>query len=392
MIRARPSRLAPITFVTESGAAAGGFTDPSAPGKGLCEACHRKTEFYRADGRGESHFTETCTVCHDHAAGFGPVVTAENCAVCHSAESARFAKPSAHSTNFPCDDCHAEVSAAAATGHRTVPTCESCHAAPATHAPPGTGALPCIQCHDPHGTDNVALVLETITTPQAGPRPILFDNRDGRADGSFASASSPGTGVCEVCHTATRFYRADGAGEPHPVTGCPGCHEHASGFDPLVSEATCTICHSAEGARFAKPSAHSSIFPCGDCHAEVSAEPGPGHRALPACQSCHATTATHAPPGTGALPCTRCHDPHGTDNIELVLDTIVTPQAGLRPIVFDNRDGRADGSFASASSPGTGVCEVCHTTTMFYRADGAGQPHFTLPCYPCHLHDAGFIP
>src|SRR6185295_10994178 len=62
------------------------------------------------------------------------------------------------------------------------------------------------------------------------------------------------------------------------------------------------------------------------------------------------------------------------------------------PIVFDNLEGRADGSFAGAAHPGTGLCEVCHTNTRHYRSDGTGQPHFDLPCYPCHAHTVGFLP
>ena len=61
-------------------------------------------------------------------------------------------------------------------------------------------------------------------------------------------------------------------------------------------------------------------------------------------------------------------------------------------VVFDNLDGRADGSFASASRPGSGLCESCHTTTRHYRSDGTGEPHFDLPCYPCHTHPRGFLP
>jgi hypothetical protein len=61
-------------------------------------------------------------------------------------------------------------------------------------------------------------------------------------------------------------------------------------------------------------------------------------------------------------------------------------------IVFDNLRGRADGSFASASHPGTGLCETCHTTTRYYRSDGLGEPHFELPCHPCHPHTIGFLP
>jgi hypothetical protein len=38
------------------------------------------------------------------------------------------------------------------------------------------------------------------------------------------------------------------------------------------------------------------------------------------------------------------------------------------------------------------VCEVCHTTTRFYRSDGTGEAHFGFPCYTCHPHDVGFLP
>ena len=69
-----------------------------------------------------------------------------------------------------------------------------------------------MQCHDPHGSQNIKLVRETITTPGGANRPITFDNLTGLADGSFANASAPGTGVCEICHTTTNHYRMDGTG------------------------------------------------------------------------------------------------------------------------------------------------------------------------------------
>jgi hypothetical protein len=156
-----------------------------------------------------------------------------------------------------------------------------------------------------------------------------------------------------------------------------------------VTETNCSVCHADEAARFMKPSAHSARFECGGCHAEVSPMPGPGHRAIEACQSCHPDRETHAPTGPPGLPCTQCHDPHGTGNVNLVLDVLTTIAGTQVPIQFDNYDGRADGSFASASAPGTGICEVCHTTTRFYRADGTGASHFTFSCLPCHLHAEG---
>jgi len=223
-------RAARVVFTTPDGAAPGGFTDPAHPGAGLCEVCHRKTDVYRANGRGAPHFGDACTVCHPHEAAFRPVVNDANCGICHAAEGARFALPSRHSAAFACSACHAEVAPAAGPGHRAVTACADCHAN-ATHAP-GGAAMPCTQCHDPHGTANTHLVLETITTPAGAARPIVFTTLAGRADGGFAGATAPGTGVCEICHTTTRFYRADGGGEPHFTDSCLPCHRHADGFRP----------------------------------------------------------------------------------------------------------------------------------------------------------------
>jgi predicted CXXCH cytochrome family protein len=390
--------LRPIDFHDAGGLVSGGFADPEAPGRGLCEVCHRKTDFYLASGHGKPHFTVNCTACHDHAVGFLPVITDANCAICHPDEAGRLARPSRHHDIFQeCSRCHAEVDPKPGPGHRAIPACADCHspAEIATHAPPGIAAFPCAQCHDPHGSNNIELVREVIHTPQGADQPVQFTNREGRADGSFASASAPGTGVCEICHATTRFYPASGHGQPHLTGNCMACHDHAQGFHPLVTDASCPVCHPSEAARLSKPSQHHDNFMlCSSCHAEVNPEPGPGHRAIAACADCHAPTdiATHAPPGISAFACAQCHDPHGSDNIELVREVIHTPQGTDRPVQFVNRDGKADGSFASVSDPGTGVCEICHTTTQFYRADGTGAAHFDLPCFPCHAHERGFAP
>jgi hypothetical protein len=230
-IRTPAGRLAPIRFDSEAGAAPGGFTDPTDPGKGLCEVCHRKTDVYRANGRGEPHFTEQCTLCHYHPAGFAPVASDQNCTICHATEGEAFAKPSKHSTLFACSGCHAEVTPTPGPGHRALEQCSACHADVRTHAPPGYD-FPCTQCHDPHGTDNIDLVLDAITTPLGTTPRIVFDNLLGRADGSFASASAPGSGVCEICHTTTLFYRAHGDGLPHFTFSCLPCHWHSRGFNP----------------------------------------------------------------------------------------------------------------------------------------------------------------
>lgn len=224
-------KILQVDFTSDAGAGPGGFTDPSHPGTGLCETCHRTTDVYRHDGTGAPHFTDTCTLCHLHAVSFDPVATPQNCAICHGDEAARHAMPSAHAA-IPCETCHAEVSPTPGKGHRAIEHCESCHQDRETHAPPGIAPFPCVQCHDAHGSANTQLVREVLTTPAGAMVPIRFDSLAGRADGSFASKSAPGTGICEVCHTTTMFYRADGSGAPHFTFSCLPCHLHTQGFEP----------------------------------------------------------------------------------------------------------------------------------------------------------------
>lgn len=230
------NRFRPIDFHDAGGAVPGGFVDPTAPGHGLCEVCHRDTRFFPANGRGETHFTSDCALCHDHGVGFQPVVSDANCTICHADEAARLAKTSLHHDRFTgrCSSCHAEAAPAPGPGHRTTSACLDCHAATrvAGHMPPG-GPTACTQCHEPHGSDNARLVRDVIRTPQGDDRPVRFDDAlTGQADGSFASASAPGTGLCEACHTRTQFYRADGGGAAHYTTLCTRCHPHSAGFAP----------------------------------------------------------------------------------------------------------------------------------------------------------------
>jgi len=232
-IRTR-GRFRPVD-VHEVDGALQGLIDPAKPGQGLCEICHRSTRFYTANGHGQSHFTNDCTLCHDHTAEFRPVVTDANCPICHPSEASLLATASLHHDKFTgkCSSCHAEAAPDPGPGHRLTSACADCHSETrvTTHVPPGI-AIPCAQCHEPHGTGNIRLIRDLIQTVHDGERPIRFDNVNGRVDGSFASASAPGTGLCEVCHTETRFYRADGTGASHYTTTCIQCHLHEAGFAP----------------------------------------------------------------------------------------------------------------------------------------------------------------
>lgn len=61
----------------------------------------------------------------------------------------------------------------------------------------------------------------------------LFSNDAG------AYTNADGTGICQVCHTNTNYWRSDNSGTGHNAgTGCTVCHDHRKGFGP-----NCNSCH-----------------------------------------------------------------------------------------------------------------------------------------------------
>jgi len=319
------------------------------------------------------------------------------CGRCHEREAALAEFAGGHAAVLDCTTCHEERRPGVfGHRHRKIPTsCTSHHAGVETHPAPTTALRParlqrsCLKCHDVHGSTNAHLVRTSIRA-RGRLRPVEFAAGD-----SFVDPIRPGHGLCEVCHETTRFYRASGDGDSHFTGDCTLCHDHAAGFHEVVSDANCESCHAEEAGRLAKPNLHHDRFAgkCSSCHAEATPEPGPGHRATSPCADCHAPAlvATHVPPGE-PLACVACHEPHGSDNIRLIRDVVRAPDGTDHALLFDDLTGRVDGSFASASAPGTGLCEVCHTRTNHYRVDGTGDPHYTTGCLTCHPHAAGFLP
>ena len=177
----------------------------------------------------------------------------DDCDFCHSEYVERARTFQGHGTG--CFMCHTRARTGFGAGHMTKASCETCHnetwptSQPHGHPPalwatfgtPEERTANCATCHNPHGTPNLSMVRDLLTTLDGTPVDVSFLNEDGQADDSFVELPSasggqngkePGQGLCEVCHTQTNHYRRDGTGAAHFTSNCVLCHEHTKSFAP----------------------------------------------------------------------------------------------------------------------------------------------------------------
>ncbi len=186
----------------------------------------------------------------------------------------------------------------------------------------------CFTCHTLHDTENLSLINEVIDTDvlppdyriKSGLREVVFLNQAG--PNSYADGDAVYDGVCEVCHTETKYHRSDASGDQthFPGTKCTNCHEHANYFQPTGI---------ANHPR--------AVTDCSNCHADGAAEPSnllQIHGS--ACQKCHPDLSYDrtilGELGTFQGECFECHNPNiaETGNLQ-------TPTKGHRCIVCHGR-------------------------------------------------------
>lgn len=157
---------------------------------------------------------------------------------------------------------------------------------------------------------------------------------------------------------------------------------------------------------------------CDSCHTTHASygtllDPAVGVSVENLCGSCHYAggpgrdAAVHACVGATCAPafsqsCTVCHDPHTQQQNVVnastygmfVRATLTTPSGDARDVVFTGDEGVH--SFADGDAAIDGICQVCHTQTLYHTADGAHPTSHLFAslarCTNCHVHTDGFLP
>lgn len=260
MVEKRKRRAVMAALVTV-GVLWGGTALAKGPTGSVCMDCHTSADL----GRVQSYHSDcaschTDTVAHMDNPGQETIAlpAAADCLTCHGEDRKtmnwNFADHS--QAGLECRDCHGihadkklpAGNQAMALKDATSATCVSCHQGVLarfnmpSHHPLKEGALSCVSCHDPHGSNQVSLTSKTAQ--------------------------------CTTCHQSVRGpYMME---HPPAAEDCVSCHNpHGSPNRRLLQMAEpmlCLQCHSVAANRHANSDGGiggAALRQCSSCHSQV---------------------------------------------------------------------------------------------------------------------------
>jgi DmsE family decaheme c-type cytochrome len=263
--------------------------------------------------------------------------------------------------------------------------------------------------------------------PAQAPAPAPAQAPPTTAEQAAPAPGYVGIDTCAGCHEpqVTAFKT-----NPHMASGqgCEGCHgpgqAHAEsgdktkirvfkGLSSVESSGTCMSCHNKENQKHWAGSSHDSRqIACVQCH-EVHPT-GVHEKALlrqpqmKLCTSCHLQKKAqlirpgHMPLREGKMECTSCHNPHGTPNDKMLLQTSVNQNcytchaekrgpflwehAPVRESCLNCHDphGTVNEKMLKVKTPL--LCQQCHQTSSHPGPAYPAQSRyaFNQGCLHCH--------
>jgi predicted CxxxxCH...CXXCH cytochrome family protein len=239
---------------------------------------------YLSRGHGRTQASGAYAATQNPPAHFDNTQPVADCYYCHSQSSAHTTKDAndpyrlgygadtsgqkaggplgawADNTDGLCLKCHGSAAdRSGIAGAATVAVNKQTHSKAIAGAKIGAWTLTpwkCVDCHDPHGDANNAMVRGGINAPTAvgdntasgagsnskgtpnrttGISAVVFTDNTGYAANSYAAPGVGTYGICEVCHVQTSAYsRTADSTAAHTATGyCIACHDHGVGFKGL---------------------------------------------------------------------------------------------------------------------------------------------------------------
>lgn len=369
----------------KANAASGELASPHAPVADSCLNCHTphsSTQEHLLDGP----IPALCLGCHDleelQPKHGGQLSNQVDCRLCHPPHGGAAPKMLTASRQHPpfeegeCDACHRQPFAGRVRlVARGAKVCTACHGEVAD--PAAASVHPaldrrrnrkvCVACHDPHMSDNGALLR------LAGPD------------------------LCATCHSDIVDAARAETGHPAAAEECTTCHKpHDSSQLHLLTEATpalCLQCHDAEDGDLQKAhlGANLTNLQCTTCHTPH----GDANRHLLArtvhppvldgCDTCHEGAFDKLEEGGESALCLACHDDIG----EAATKAAVPHPALEMARCADCHNPHASAQEHLVKAPGGGECLTCHEDQAAGEKEVAHGVIAVVGCRACHEPHGG---
>ncbi len=313
----------------------------------------------------------------------------------------------ANSDSLECSSCHQLHYASTSDGYLLRTTnddnlCQSCH----TYT--GHQSLGCLTCHQTHNPNqtNIYLIKDTINTPSSGNKAVLLTDTSGT--NSYADGDANYNGVCEVCHTTTKYHRNNAGGDHSHNAGlnCIKCHLHKDEF-LHGGGGSCRECHGHDAGYEYQTGLYcqgKGTVQSHSTHTELDTDDQIGPNIT--CETCHDTTNfPYFISGTDSNSdgkidlsetdvCNNCHSSGGL--FDGVNDSVIGAKNNWSNGIYDGNNLRVgkdnwcsgchDADRASSNEDGTGVLApdvAGDSATYGYYYSGHGKD-LLVKCTSCH--------
>ena len=205
-------------------------------GRVSCESCHTGTTRSQIGGVTAPDESLSSTKGHTQITFTGSPV----CSSCHNPDSAHISgtlgdnvRLTLANTNVQCASCH--------NAGKTIARFQNMSTHMSVKGAGQDSDFLCKRCHDPHGSTNLSMIRSTIKKGIHATATSFTITYTERVEGLINNTTN--RGLCQVCHTKTKYYLSGVPETHHPSGNCLDCHKHNAKGGAFKPFGTCDGCH-----------------------------------------------------------------------------------------------------------------------------------------------------